>query len=179
MNKLREDIAPVICKVCGLTEENNCNISEGGCVELQEYLDEIIPLIRQHIPEDKASKIDEVIVKIWNMSKGDINDEACVRKATLEWAQGELRQLSPKVKLPEERNERTFWGGHNSYARGHNQALQQAKEALKDTLRQVMEMVERKQKDNPYIVISDLRDGYDRGLQTIKQALQQAIEEKE
>ncbi len=135
--------------------------------------------IRQHIPEDKASKIDEVIVKIWNMSKGDINDEACVRKATLEWAQGELRQLSPKVKLPEERNERTFWGGHNSYARGHNQALQQAKEALKDTLRQVMEMVERKQKDNPYIVISDLRDGYDRGLQTIKQALQQAIEEKE
>ena len=46
--ELRKGIAPTICKVCGLTEENQCNIDEGGCVELQEYLDQILALI---IPE--------------------------------------------------------------------------------------------------------------------------------
>lgn len=48
----REKIAPIICKVCGLTEENNCVISEGGCVELPEYLDEILALFDEPKPDE-------------------------------------------------------------------------------------------------------------------------------
>ncbi len=39
--EIREGRAKIFCKYCGQTEELACNISEGGCVELQEFLDEL------------------------------------------------------------------------------------------------------------------------------------------
>ena len=39
--EVREGIAKPICKLCGQSEELECNISEGGCVELAECLDTI------------------------------------------------------------------------------------------------------------------------------------------
>ncbi len=55
-----------------------------------------------------------------------------------------------------------------------------AKEALKDTLRQVLEMLDGIEKKNPYLRIPfwhDKAKGYDEAIQTIKQAIKQAIEE--
>ena len=43
--KMREFLLPIICKICGRTEENECDLSEGGCVELQEYADQILALM--------------------------------------------------------------------------------------------------------------------------------------
>ena len=40
------------------------------------------------------SKIDEVIVKVWNMSSS--SQESVVRQATLDWAREELRKLFPQ-----------------------------------------------------------------------------------
>ena len=42
---IREGLAKPICKLCGQTEKNECNISEGGCVELAECLDEQVAFL--------------------------------------------------------------------------------------------------------------------------------------
>ena len=36
-----KELAEILCKFCGRSEENDCVISEGGCVDLAEELDHI------------------------------------------------------------------------------------------------------------------------------------------
>lgn len=40
----RIKLLPIICEICGNTKENECDISEGGCVELQDWADQILAL---------------------------------------------------------------------------------------------------------------------------------------
>jgi len=37
--EIREGRAKLLCEFCGKTEENECNLSEGGCVDLAMWLD--------------------------------------------------------------------------------------------------------------------------------------------